>query len=528
MSYFGIDATLEYARKTSMPVILRKTGWLGYTVFSFGQNYAVNERRSIRERKNMKNENQVKRNLKQRHITMIALGGTIGTGLFLTSGATISQAGPFGSVLAYIFVGIMVYFVMTSLGEMATYLPTSGSFTDYGARFVDPAFGFALGWNYWINGAITIAVDLTTAGLITQFWFPQVPSWIFSGVATVLIFAINIMAVRAFGETEYWLSIIKLITIIVFLVVGVLTIIGIFGNNIDVVGNLTAGNHGFTGGVTGFVGVLLIAGFSFQGTELIGVTAGESENPEKSIPKAMNSIFWRILLFYIFTIIVIAAIINYQDPRLLNPDSTAVMSPFTIVFKNIGLAVAASLMNAVILTSVISSANSVMYASTRILYSLGKKEGAPRQFSKIAKNGIPINALLATTAVCVVAFLTGIFGTQIYLLLVDLSSLTGFIAWLGISISHIRFRRAFLAQGGDLSNLPYQAKWFPFGPILSLIMTAMIVVNLDPAMLFSSHWGEGLAMYAAIPLFLALYFGYKWKYNTKLVPLKAVDLSREK
>ena len=164
----------------------------------------------------MKNENQVKRNLKQRHITMIALGGTIGTGLFLTSGATISQAGPFGSVLAYIFVGIMVYFVMTSLGEMATYLPTSGSFTDYGARFVDPAFGFALGWNYWINGAITIAVDLTTAGLITQFWFPQVPSWIFSGVATVLIFAINIMAVRAFGETEYWLSIIKLITIIVF------------------------------------------------------------------------------------------------------------------------------------------------------------------------------------------------------------------------------------------------------------------------------------------------------------------------
>lgn len=476
----------------------------------------------------MKNENQVKRNLKQRHITMIALGGTIGTGLFLTSGATISQAGPFGSVLAYIFVGIMVYFVMTSLGEMATYLPTSGSFTDYGARFVDPAFGFALGWNYWINGAITIAVDLTTAGLISQFWFPQVPSWIFSGIATLLIFAINIMAVRAFGETEYWLSIIKLITIIIFLAVGVLTIIGIFGNHVDVVGNLTAGNHGFTGGVTGFVGVLLIAGFSFQGTELLGVTAGESENPEKSIPKAMNSIFWRILLFYIFTIIVIAAIINYQDPRLLNPDSTAVMSPFTIVFKNIGLAVAASIMNAVILTSVISSANSVMYASTRILYSLGKKEGAPKKFASIARNGIPVNALLATTAVCVVAFLTGIFGTQIYLLLVDLSSLTGFIAWLGISVSHIRFRRAFIAQGGDLSNLPYQAKWFPFGPIMSLIMTAMIVINLDPALLFSSHWGEGLAMYAAIPIFFALYLGYKWKYNTKLVPLKAVDLSRDK
>ena len=264
----------------------------------------------------MKNENQIRRDLKQRHITMIALGGTIGTGLFLTSGATISQAGPFGAVVAYILVGIMVYFVMTSLGEMATYLPTSGSFTDYGARFVDPAFGFALGWNYWLNGTITIAVDLTTAGLITQFWLPHIPTWIFSGLAAALIFAINIMAVRAFGETEYWLSIIKLVTILIFLVVGLLTIIGILGNHIDVVENLTAGNHGFTGGITGFVGVLLIAGFSFQGTELLGVTAGETENPEKSIPKAMNSIFWRILLFYIFTIIVVAALINYQNPVL--------------------------------------------------------------------------------------------------------------------------------------------------------------------------------------------------------------------
>ncbi len=204
----------------------------------------------------MENQNQVKRNLKQRHITMIALGGTIGTGLFLTSGATISQAGPWGAVLAYCFIGIMVYFVMTSLGEMATYLPTSGSFSDYGGRYVDPAFGFALGWNYWLNGAITIAVDLTTAGLITQFWFPHLPSWIFSGIATVLIFIINVMAVGAFGETEYWLSTIKVITIILFLAIGLLTIFGVLGQgNVDVVANLTAGNHGFVGGISGFVGV---------------------------------------------------------------------------------------------------------------------------------------------------------------------------------------------------------------------------------------------------------------------------------
>ncbi|MQW23516.1 MULTISPECIES: amino acid permease [unclassified Lactococcus] len=479
----------------------------------------------------MEENNQVKRNLKQRHITMIALGGTIGTGLFLTSGATISQAGPFGSVLAYIFIGIMVYFVMTSLGEMATYLPTSGSFSDYGSRYVYPAFGFALGWNYWLNGAITIAVDLTTAGMITQFWFPHIHAWIFSGIATILIFVINVLAVKAFGETEYWLSTIKVITIVIFLIVGVATIwASLTGHNgnIDVVKNLTAGNHGFIGGVTGFVGVLLIAGFSFQGTELLGVTAGESENPEKSIPKAMNSIFWRILLFYIFTIIVIAAIINYKDPRLLNPNSTAVMSPFTIVFKNIGFALAASVMNAVILTSVVSSANSVMYASTRILYSLGQDHGAPKVFGRTAKNGIPVVALLATSIICFITFLTGIFGTQIYLFLVDLSSLTGFLAWLGISISHVRFRRAYVAQGKDLNDLPYKAKLFPFGPLLAILMTAAIMINLDPQQLFSPQWGQALATYAALPMFILLYFGYKWTHNTKIIPLEEVDLSREK
>jgi lysine-specific permease len=476
----------------------------------------------------MEEKNTVKRNLKERHITMIALGGTIGTGLFLASGATISQVGPMGSILAYLFVGIMVYFVMTSLGEMATYLPTSGSFSDYGTRYVDPAFGFALGWNYWLNGAITIAVDLTTAGLITQFWFPHAPAWIFSGIATILIFVINVLAVGAFGETEYWLSVIKVVTIVIFLVIGVLTIFGIFGSHVDVAKNLTVGNHGFLGGITGFVGVLLIAGYSFQGTELLGVTAGESENPEKAIPKAMNTIFWRILLFYILSILIIAAIIYYQDPRLLNPNSTVVESPFTIVFQKAGFAVAASVMNAVILTSVISSANSVMYASTRILYGLGQEKGAPKLFARTAKNGIPVNALIVTTIICFLAFLTGIFGAQVYLFLVDLSSLTGFLAWVGISVSHLRFRRAYVAQGKDLKDLPYQAKWFPFGPIVALLMTAAIMINLDPAQLVGPQWGTALAMYAAIPLFILLYFGYKWKYNTKIVPLEEVDLSRDK
>lgn len=492
----------------------------------------------IRERilensSNSTTETQVKRGLKSRHVSMIALGGTIGTGLFLTSGDVIHTAGPFGALTAYVLIGAMVYFLMTSLGEMATYLPTSGSFSDYGTRYVDPAFGFALGWNYWLNWAITVAVDLTAVALCIKFWLPDVPSWIFSLIALIIVFAINALSVKTFGETEYWLSAIKITVVVLFLIIGFLSIFGIMGGHIDVAKNLSVGNHGFVGGLGSFttgggiLGVLLVAGFSFQGTELLGVTAGEAENPEKSIPKAMNSIFWRILVFYILSIFVMAAIIPFTDPHLVGGNSAA-QSPFTIVFERVGLSIAASIMNAVVLTSVVSAANSGMYASTRMLYSLAKDGGAPKIFSKTSKNGIPFIALLATTAVALLTFLTSIYGVSFFTFLVSASGLTGFIAWIGIAISHFRFRRAYVAQGKNVKKLPYHAKLFPFGPILALIMTVLVTLGQDPMLLFGKTWVQGVIMYAAIPLFFILYLGYKFKNKTKLIPLKEVDLSRHK
>lgn len=233
----------------------------------------------------------VKRELKTRHLSMIALGGSIGTGLFVASGSAISSAGPGGALVAYIGIGLMVYFLMTSLGEMATYLPVTGSFATYSTRFVDPAFGFAMGWNYWFNWAITLAVDVSTAAIVLRFWFPHVPSWVFSLAALTLIFLINIMSVRSFGETEYWLSLIKVITVIVFLVVGVLTIFGILGGKATYLENFTYKQAPFVGGVPAILSVFVVAGFSFQGTELIGITAGESKTPEKSIPKAIKQVF---------------------------------------------------------------------------------------------------------------------------------------------------------------------------------------------------------------------------------------------
>lgn len=473
---------------------------------------------------------QVKRNLKTRHVSMIALGGSIGTGLFVASGATVAQAGPMGAIVAYLAIGVMVYFLMTSLGEMATYAPTSGSFSDYAGKYVDPALGFAMGWNYWFNWAITLAVDIVAVGLVAKFWWPNTPGWIFSAVALAFIFLINLFSVGAFGEAEFWLSMIKVITIIAFLVVGVATIFGVIHSDVNVMKNLSVGNHGFVGGPQAILSVFVVAGFSFQGTELIGITAGEAQDPDKSVPKAINQVFWRILLFYILAIFVISALVYYQDPRLLSSSTENIaVSPFTIVFKNAGIAFAASLMNAVILTSIVSSANSGSYASSRMLFAMARKGEAPKIFGKVSKRGVPVAALVLTTAIGLLAFISNTKGGSVaYTWLVNASGLTGFIAWVGIAISHYRFRRAYVAQGKSLSDLKYRAKWFPFGPLFALVISIGVIIGQDPESFTNLNWEKIAVTYLSVPLFAILYIWYKISHKTKVIKLKDVDLSQPK
>ncbi|AQW21584.1 gamma-aminobutyrate permease [Lentilactobacillus curieae] len=469
---------------------------------------------------------QVKRGLKSRHVSMIALGGCIGTGLFVASGSAISTAGPGGALVAYGLMGMMVYFLMTSLGEMATNMPISGSFAAYSAKYVDPALGFAMGWNYWFNWAITVAVDVSTVALVMKFWLPNIPSWIWSALALALIFLINAMSVKTFGETEFWMSLIKVVTIIIFLVVGLLTIFGIMGGHFIGLRNFTVKDAPFVGGISPIISVFVVAGFSFQGTELVGITAGESQDPSHSVPKAINEVFWRIILFYILAIAVIAAILPYTSHSLLGSDASDIaISPFTLVFQRAGLAAAASVMNAVILTSVISSANSGMYASTRMLYSLSNSGYAPKVLGKTGSNGIPYNALLVTTFVSLLTFVSSIAGPQIYMWLVAASGLTGFIAWFGIAISHYRFRRAFVKQGHDLSELKYHAKWFPFGPVLCLILCLLVIIGQNPDAFASFDWKQILVTYMSVPLVVVLYVVYKIKNHTKVIPLDKVDVS---
>lgn len=472
---------------------------------------------------------EIRRDLKTRHLSMIAIGGSIGTGLFLASGNAIHTAGPGGALVAYIAIGIMVYFLMTSLGEMATYMPVSGSFSTYASRFVDPAFGFALGWNYWFNWAITLAVDISTAAIIVRFWLPNTPAWLWSAIFLILIFGLNALSVKAYGESEYWFSIIKVATVIIFLIVGVLTIVGILGGEVIGFSNFTAGDAPFKGGFFAILGTFLIAGFSFQGTEMVGIAAGESATPETSVPKAIKQVFWRILLFYIFAIFIIGMIIPYTNPNLLSAEATDVaISPFTLVFEKAGLAFAASVMNAVILTSVLSAGNSGLYASTRMLWAMARDKKAPKFLGKVNRRGIPMAALIVTTIVGAMTFITTLTenGTVIYTWLLSASGLTGFIAWVGIAISHYRFRKAFIKQGHDLSELKYKAKFFPFGPILALILCILVIVGQDYAAFLKPEftnpaWWQKIGIsYIGLPIFLVFWLSFKFTNKTKVIPLE--------
>ncbi|WP_260288091.1 amino acid permease [Peribacillus aracenensis] len=474
-------------------------------------------------------KSSLQRKLKSRHLTMMAIGGAIGTGLFVSSGSTISTAGPGGALAAYILVGIMVYFVMNSLGELSAFLPVPGAFDIYASKYIDPALGFALGWNYWYTTAITVPADLVASTLIMKYWFPDSPSILWSALFLGLLLILNVLSVKAYGESEYWFAGIKVISIIVFLVIGVAMIFGIMGGHASGFSNFTQGDAPFHGGLISIFSVVLIAGFSFQGTEVIATAAGETENPSKNVPKAIRSIFWRILIFYVLTIFVIGLIIPYTDPNLLKSGVENVsISPFTLVLQRAGLAFAASVMNAVLLTSVLSAANSAMYASSRMLWALAKEGKAPRIFASLNRKGIPMLALCATAIIGLVSFLASLFGNgSVFIWLINASALTGFIKWFGIAASHYRFRKAYVAQGRDLNELPFKAKWYPLGPVITLVF--FVVFILGQTLFFGNQigWAEILATYIGLPIFLLLWLGYKIIKKTKMVPLMECDFERK-
>jgi lysine-specific permease len=485
---------------------------------------------------NSSESRHLERGIGPRQLSMIAIGGAIGTGLFFASGGAIAQAGPGGAMLAYSVMAVAVYCMMQSLGEMATQLPIPGSFEAYAERFIDPSLGFAVGWNYWLSWAVTLAAEMVAGALIVQFWFPHANSTLWVAGFLALLLGLNLLSVKAYAEAEYWFASIKVVTVIIFLLVGALMITGMLGGHGVGLQKWTLSDPGtgthapFVGGSTSVLLVFLVAGFSFQGTESVGLAAAESADPGRNVPKAIRTVFWRILLFYIGSIFVVGTLISYNDPNLMNGDETHIaFSPFTMVFQHLPRVgyFAANLMNAVILSSVLSCGNSSMYVASRMLHAMSHSGKAPKLFGRLNVRGVPVTALLATGLVSALAFFSTLVGDQkIYQIFYNASGLSGFLIWLGIAVCHLRFRKAWVAQGHSLDELTFKARFYPYGPWLAVLLFLVVLfgANIRVFQTPQFSWFDFITSYLMIPAFVALYLGHKAWNKTRLVPLMDCNL----
>ena len=473
-------------------------------------------------------QNNMNRGLNSRHISMIAIGGAIGTGLFVATGSVISQAGPGGAILAYLIIGVMLYFLMSSIGELATFYPVSGSFSSYSTRFVDSSLGFTMGWLYWAIWLLVTSVDIIISSSVIYYWdffqFFSPVTW--SIIFLAILFLLNIFSVKAFGETEFWLSLIKVATIIIFIVIGVLTIIGILGGKTYGLGNYVTGEAPFVGGISGFLGVLLVAGFSVGGTEVVAVTAGESSNPSQSMPKAIKQVFWRILLFYVLSIAVISAIIPYTDPLLLNKSESVSQSPFTIVFDRVGIAFAASVINAVILTSLLSAANSGIYTTSRMLFSMAEDKQAPKFLGKLNKTTkLPLVSLFVTFMIVLLIIIIAQFKSDIVFSLLNIIGSLVIVVWASSIIAQIRLRSAIKKQNKNPDEvLPYKAPFYPLGPIIVIIALLFLFIGNSIGAILAGDISVLIRNLSPMIILAIIYFVHKLLRQTKIVKLEDIDL----
>ena len=444
----------------------------------------------------MSKKTHLARKMETRHIRMISLGGVIGTGLFLSSGYTIHQAGPIGTIIAYLIGALIVYSVMLCLGELSVAMPYTGAFHVYAKKYIGEGTGFTVAILYWLTWTIALGSEFTAAGLIMQEWFPHTPVWIWSTIFIILIFFSNAYSVKIFAESEFWFSAIKVFAIVAFILLGILAMVGIIPLNgfthAPGISNLYK-NGIFPNGFSGVFTTMLTVNFAFSGTELIAITAGEAKEPDKTIPKAIHTTLWRLVIFFIGSIVVMAALIPYQKAGVTQ-------SPFVYVLKMMGIPYAADIMNFVVLTAIISAANSGLYASTRMLWSLGNEGTIPKNISKTNKNGIPVIALCLSMLGGLLALLSSIFAADtIYLVLVSVSGLAVVIVWAAIALAELNFRKHFLKSGHSLSELKYKTPWYPVIPLFALITSILscILIWFDP--------NQRVALYCTTPFVLTCY-----------------------
>lgn len=445
-----------------------------------------------------KQQPELQRGLESRHITLMSLGAAIGVGLFLGSAGAIKTAGP-AVLITYALGGVFIFFMMRALGEIATDHPVAGSFSRYAQQILGPLAGFLTGWNYWFLWIVTCMAEITAAGIYMQLWFPDSPKWMWALFALILMTIVNLIAAKAFGELEFWFAMIKIVAIVLMIILGLALILFGLGNGGEAIGfsNLWTHDGFMPNGFSGVISALPIVMFAYLGVEMIGVTAGEAKNPKKVIPKAINTVLIRILIFYIGALTVIMAIYPWDQISEAN-------SPFVMMFENVGIRYAAGIINFVVLTAALSSCNSGIFSTGRMLFNLSQQHQAPQIFGKVGKTGVPTNAILMSGTVLLIGVVLNYFvDEKVFTYITSVSTFGAVFTWIIILVTQIKFRKGLSTD--EVNGLTFKMFWAPFISYLSIAFFLFVVV------LMAFNEGTRIALIVGpiwMILLLVMYFSY--------------------
>lgn len=473
----------------------------------------------MKEKQEDVQDNQLKRGLTNRHIQLIALGGSIGTGLFLGIGPAAVLAGP-SVILGYAVAGIIAFFIMRQLGEMVVEEPVSGSFSHFAYKYCGSFAGFASGWNYWILYILVSMAELTAIGVYVQFWWPEIPLWASSLFFFLVINALNFASVKVYGETEFWFSIIKVAAIIAMILFGTYLLMSGTGGEHATIHNLYNDGGFFPKGIfektssgsfQGLLSAMALIMFSFGGLELIGITAAEAENPEKNIPKATNQVIYRILIFYVGALVILFALSPW---RQITTDS----SPFVMVFQNLNgmefeffgnkiyfTKLIANVLNLIVLTAALSVYNSSVYSNSRMLFGLADQGSAPKFLKKLNKQSVPVNAILISSCFAAICILINkIMPEEAFSILMSLVVSCLVINWVMISYTHLQFR---LAKDKENTKTKFPSIFYPLSNYICFVFLLGIL---------SIMWMTNMELSVElIPIWLGILFVFYKVFKTK-------------
>jgi AAT family amino acid transporter/D-serine/D-alanine/glycine transporter len=451
-------------------------------------------------------EEHLARRLQNRHIQLIALGGTIGVGLFLGSAKRIHEAGP-GLIVAYILCGVAVFFMMRALGELLTYRPVAGSFATYADEFCGPLAGFITGWSYWFMWVVTAMAELTAIGRYVQFWLPDMPGWVPPLIALATLYGTNLLAVRVFGEMEFWFALIKVLTIVALILAGLAVILLHVGPLRQTAGFSNLWSHGglLPAGFAGVVMSLQMVVFAYQGVELIGVTAGEASNPEVALPKATNGIVYRILIFYIGALLILMSLVPWDQ---LSPKD----SPFVSVFTMMGLPAAATVINLVVITAAASSCNSGIFSTGRMLHALAAKGQGPAVFARLNRNQVPATGIHASAAIMLIAVVLNYYypTSKVFDWVTSVATIGTLWTWGVIMVAHFNYRRA--VNAGRIKKA--SSFRMPGAPVANWLVLAFLV-GVIPTFWYNDD--NRIALYVA-PVWFGLLIVSYWALKSRKSP----------